>query len=206
VAGRCVFCGHGPLTREHVIARWLTEVLHERERFRGHDQQVILPRPRAARSRLLWPHHEMREPFNAMTVKAVLHPTPAPARPIPPTRDRALPHRRDRARRSNRVRGPGGADLHLLRAACMLMAATPAGTSGTSTPRSGPMPRGPGCCKPPGTRPARSSWRTTPTPTRPRPTRTRIQAMDLTVRSRPRWRLPRQEGEPACRQVEPFTE
>ena len=72
MARRCVFCGRGgPLTREHVIPRWLTDVLPEQARFRGHDQQVVLQPPSGARSRLVLPHREMREPFNAMTVKAV---------------------------------------------------------------------------------------------------------------------------------------
>lgn len=71
VARRCVFCGSSPLTREHVIPRWLTDVLPEQARFRGQDQQVVLTPPESAHSRLLLPHREMREPFSAMTVKAV---------------------------------------------------------------------------------------------------------------------------------------
>jgi hypothetical protein len=71
VARRCVFCGASPLTREHVIPRWATDVLPEQARFRGQDQQVVLTPPESAHSRLLLPHREMREPFNAMTVKAV---------------------------------------------------------------------------------------------------------------------------------------
>jgi hypothetical protein len=187
VARRCVFCGHGPLTREHVIPRWLTEVLHEQERFRGHDQQVILSPPKAARSRLLLPHHEMRESFNAMTVKAVLHPTPAPAWPIPPTWDRALPHRRDRARRSNRVRGPGGRSAPFARR-LQWSYATRAPSLQATWERGRPGHHG----EPLQRRRGRRGQHLR-----------ELQAMDLTVRSRPRWRLPYQVGEPACRQVEP---
>src|SRR5258708_14335434 len=71
MARRCVFCGGAPLTREHVIPRWLTDVLPEQARFRGQDQQVVLLPPKAARSRILLPHRERREPFNSMTVKSV---------------------------------------------------------------------------------------------------------------------------------------
>src|SRR5260370_21884598 len=71
MARRCVFCGGAPLTREHVIRRWLTDVLPEQARFRGQDQQVVLLPPKAARSRILLPHRERREPFNSMTVKSV---------------------------------------------------------------------------------------------------------------------------------------
>lgn len=46
-------------------------MLPEQQRFRGQDQQVVLTPPESAHSRLLLPHREMREPFNAMTVKAV---------------------------------------------------------------------------------------------------------------------------------------
>lgn len=71
MARRCVFCGGTPLTREHVIPQWLTDVLPEQERFRGQDQQIVLSPPGAARSLILLPHRRMREPFNAVTVKAV---------------------------------------------------------------------------------------------------------------------------------------
>jgi hypothetical protein len=67
----CIFCGRTPVTREHVMPRWLTAVLPEQARFRGQDQQFVLQPPGGARSRLVLPHREMREPFNAMTVKAV---------------------------------------------------------------------------------------------------------------------------------------
>jgi hypothetical protein len=71
VARQCVFCGGTPLTREHVIPQWLTNVLPEQERFRGQDQQIVLSPPKAARSRIVLPHRQMRQPFNAVTVKAV---------------------------------------------------------------------------------------------------------------------------------------
>jgi hypothetical protein len=71
VARRCVFCGGSPLSREHVVPRWLTNALPEQARFRGQDQQIVLQFPGHAQSRLVLPHREMREPFNGMTVKAV---------------------------------------------------------------------------------------------------------------------------------------
>jgi hypothetical protein len=71
MARRCIFCGGTPVTREHVVPRWLTAVLPEQARFRGQDQQFVLQPPGGPRSGLVLPHREMREPFNAMTVKAV---------------------------------------------------------------------------------------------------------------------------------------
>lgn len=71
MARRCVFCNGGPLTREHVIPRWLTNALPEQAPFRGQDQQVVLQPPGGVRSRLVLPHREVREPFNSLTVKAV---------------------------------------------------------------------------------------------------------------------------------------
>jgi hypothetical protein len=71
MARRCVFCGGGPLTREHVMPQWLTNVLPEQARFRGQDQQVVLQPPGGDRSRIMLPHREVKEAFNAMTVKAV---------------------------------------------------------------------------------------------------------------------------------------
>jgi len=68
---QCVFCGGTPLTREHVMPQWLTNVLPEQARFRGQDQQVILQPPGSDRSRIMLPHREVKEPFNGMTVKAV---------------------------------------------------------------------------------------------------------------------------------------
>jgi hypothetical protein len=46
-------------------------VLPEQARFRGQDQQVVLQPVNSAPSRLLLPHREVKEPFNAITVKAV---------------------------------------------------------------------------------------------------------------------------------------
>jgi hypothetical protein len=71
MARSCVFCGGRPLTREHVMPRWLTSVLPEQAAFRGQDQQIVLPPEGGKPSPLILPHREMREPFNALTVKAV---------------------------------------------------------------------------------------------------------------------------------------
>lgn len=38
----CLFCGGRPLTREHIIPRWMTDVLPEQLRWRAQDQAVIL--------------------------------------------------------------------------------------------------------------------------------------------------------------------
>ncbi len=46
-------------------------MLPEQARFRGQDQQIVLTPPGAAHSRILLPHRQIREPFNAATVKAV---------------------------------------------------------------------------------------------------------------------------------------
>lgn len=67
----CAFCGGRPLTREHVMPQWLTNVLPEQARFRGQDQQVILMPPGGGESSIILPHREVKEPFNAITVKAV---------------------------------------------------------------------------------------------------------------------------------------
>ncbi|MGI5184719.1 hypothetical protein ACQEVZ_51535 [Dactylosporangium sp. CA-152071] len=69
MARRCVFCGNAGLTREHVIPRWLTDVLPEQARFRGQDQMAVLLHPDHA---VDGPHHrEMPETFNSSTVKTV---------------------------------------------------------------------------------------------------------------------------------------
>lgn len=72
MARSCVFCGGSGLTREHVIPRWLSNVLPEQARYRGQDQATVLLRPEHT---VDGPHHrEMVETFNAMTVKAVCGP------------------------------------------------------------------------------------------------------------------------------------
>ncbi|MFE2426971.1 hypothetical protein ACFXJ5_09480 [Streptomyces sp. NPDC059373] len=69
MARRCVFCGGTGLTREHVIPRWLSDVLPEQARFRGQDQAIVLLQPERT---VDGPHHrEMRETFNSATVKVV---------------------------------------------------------------------------------------------------------------------------------------
>lgn len=71
MARSCVFCGGRPLTREHVMPRWLTSVLPEQAAFRGQDQQIVLQPDGRNGSRLILPHREVRESFNSLTVKAV---------------------------------------------------------------------------------------------------------------------------------------
>lgn len=72
MARRCVFCGGTGLTREHVIPRWLSDVLPEQARFRGQDQATVLLHPQRT---IDGPHHrEMVETFNSATVKAVCGP------------------------------------------------------------------------------------------------------------------------------------
>jgi hypothetical protein len=68
---RCVFCGGGPLTHEHVIPRWLTDDLPEQVAWRGQDQMIVMTPPRGDRSRLHLPHREAPEAFNALTAKVV---------------------------------------------------------------------------------------------------------------------------------------
>jgi hypothetical protein len=72
MARRCAFCGGSGLTREHVIPRWLDNVLPEQARYRGQDQATVLLHP----ERMIdGPHHrEMVETFNSTTVKAVCGP------------------------------------------------------------------------------------------------------------------------------------
>jgi hypothetical protein len=69
MARRCVFCGGTGLTREHVIPRWLSDVLPEQARFRGQDQAVVLLHPEREVDGLH--HREMAETFNSATVKVV---------------------------------------------------------------------------------------------------------------------------------------
>ena len=71
MARSCVFCGGRPLTREHVIPRWLTSVLPEQAAFRGQDQQIVLQPDGRNGSPLILPHREVKESFNSLTVKAV---------------------------------------------------------------------------------------------------------------------------------------
>ena len=71
MARSCVFCGGRPLTREHVMTRWLTSVLAEQAAFRGQDQQIVLQPDGRNGFRLMLPHREMKESFNSLTVKAV---------------------------------------------------------------------------------------------------------------------------------------
>lgn len=72
MARRCVFCGGSGLTREHVIPRWLSNVLPEQARYRGQDQATVLLHPERT---VDGPHHrEMVETFNSATVKAVCGP------------------------------------------------------------------------------------------------------------------------------------
>jgi hypothetical protein len=72
MARRCAFCGGTSLTKEHVIPRWLSDVLPEQERFRGQDQATVLLAPERTSKD---PHHrEMMETFNSATVKAVCGP------------------------------------------------------------------------------------------------------------------------------------
>lgn len=57
------------MTKEHVIPRWLTQVLPEQARYRGQDQTTVLLHPeRAVHSSR---RREVAEPFNSITVKAV---------------------------------------------------------------------------------------------------------------------------------------
>jgi hypothetical protein len=72
MARRCAFCGGTGLTREHVIPRWLSDVLPEQARYRGQDQATVLLHPERT---VDGPHHrEMVETFNSTTVKAVCGP------------------------------------------------------------------------------------------------------------------------------------
>jgi hypothetical protein len=67
----CVFLRGTPLTREHVIPRWLTSVLPEQAKFRGQDQLIVLQSPGHTSSEIELPHREVREPFNEVTVRMV---------------------------------------------------------------------------------------------------------------------------------------
>ena len=69
MARLCVFCGSTGLTREHVIPRWLSDVLPEQARFRGQDQATVLLQPERT---IDGPHHrEMVETFNSAIAKVV---------------------------------------------------------------------------------------------------------------------------------------
>lgn len=68
-ARRCVFCGGRPLTREHVIPQWLTEVLPDQLPWRAQNRRIVVPGEIPSSQGL--PYREVREPFNAVTVKAV---------------------------------------------------------------------------------------------------------------------------------------
>lgn len=39
----CVFCGEGPLTREHVYPQWLEAILPEQLRYRGQQASLLFP-------------------------------------------------------------------------------------------------------------------------------------------------------------------
>ena len=68
---RCVFCRGAGLTREHVVPDWLTAILPEQAEWRGHDRAVVVPSADGQSRTVHLPHREVRERFNAMTVKAV---------------------------------------------------------------------------------------------------------------------------------------
>ncbi len=59
----------GRVTREHVIPRWLSDVLPEQARYCGQDQAIVLLHPERT---VDGPHYgEVVETFNSMIVNAV---------------------------------------------------------------------------------------------------------------------------------------
>src|SRR5260370_1115525 len=70
----CMFCGGRPLSREHLIPRWMTQFLPEQERERG-QTRIRVFRPGSERQReLSLPTRTIAERFGDQPVRVVCRP------------------------------------------------------------------------------------------------------------------------------------